>query len=209
MPDRPFQPCIPSRATKVPTGPDWLHEIKHDGYRMLIQREGDRVRLFTRNGHDWSDRYPLIVAAARKLRTASYVIDGEAVILDDDGLADFDALHTRKRDGEARLIAFDLLTVDGTDIRAEPLRVRKAMLKMLLARSAGISTGAKSPGIQLNPFMRGEIGAAMFEHACKLGLEGIVSKRRDGSYHAGRSTNWIKVKNPASPAMLRAKEGSW
>jgi bifunctional non-homologous end joining protein LigD len=202
MPERLFQPCIPTRATKVvPTGPDWLHEIKHDGYRLIVQREGDRVRLFTRNGYDWTDRYPLIVEAALRLRTGSFVIDGEAVILRADGTAEFDALHSRQHDGEVRLIAFDALAYDGVDIRPQPLRVRKAVLKKLLARSGD--------GIQLNPFMRGDIGATMFEHACKMGLEGIVSKHMDRAYRAGRSTHWLKIKNPASPAMMRVEEGAW
>jgi ATP-dependent DNA ligase len=80
MPQRRFEPCIPTRSTKVPSGPDWIHEIKHDGYRLLVQRDGKRVRLFTRNGHDWTDRYPLIVEAALKNRSSSFVIDGEAVL---------------------------------------------------------------------------------------------------------------------------------
>jgi bifunctional non-homologous end joining protein LigD len=160
-----FEPCIPTRGTKVPAGADWLHEIKHDGYRLIVRREGDRVRLFTRRGYDWSDRYPAIVAAARKLREPSFVIDGEAVILGADGLADFDRLHARTNDGEPRLVAFNLRAVGGEDIRAESLHACKARLKKLLGRSKG--------GIQLNPHMQGEIGAAMFAHACKLGLEGI------------------------------------
>src|SRR4051812_33890213 len=102
-----YRPCIPSRATKVPTGPDWLHEIKHDGYRLIVVRDGARVRLFTRRGFDWSGRFPLIIEAARSLTAPSFVIDGEAVILGDSGMADFDALHSRRRDGEVRLIAFD------------------------------------------------------------------------------------------------------
>ena len=89
MPISEFQPCIPTRGTKVPAGPDWLHEVKHDGFRMIVQREGDRVRLFTRNGHDWSDRYPWIVDAARRLRQRQFVIDGEAVVLGVDGISDF------------------------------------------------------------------------------------------------------------------------
>jgi bifunctional non-homologous end joining protein LigD len=76
-----FQPCIPTRGTKVPAGAEWLHEIKHDGYRVIVQREGKRVRLLTRNGYDWSNRYPLIVEAALRLRKTSFVIDGEAVVL--------------------------------------------------------------------------------------------------------------------------------
>src|SRR6187399_2784519 len=75
------EPCIPTRGTKVPNHPEWIHEIKHDGYRLIVQRDGKRVRLFTRNGHDWSDRYPLIVEAALRNRNSSFVIDGEAVLL--------------------------------------------------------------------------------------------------------------------------------
>ncbi|MET3839056.1 DNA ligase [Bradyrhizobium sp. OAE829] len=197
-----FKPCIPTRATRVPSGPDWLHEIKHDGFRLIVQREGDRVRLFTRNGYNWSNRYPLIVEAASHLRVSSFVIDGEAVVLREDGVADFDALRSKKHDREARLVAFDLLAVDGEDIRAEPLHVRKVKLAKVLENS----TVMGSPGIQLSEYMEGEFGPAMFEHACELGLEGIVSKRRDCAYRAGPSSNWIKVKNPASPATNRAKD---
>jgi len=96
MPRRPFEPCIPTRGTAVPIGPDWIHEIKHDGYRMIVQREGKRVRLFTRNGNDWTERYPLIVEAALKNRASSFVIDGEAVLLGVDGVSDFGGLHSRK-----------------------------------------------------------------------------------------------------------------
>jgi bifunctional non-homologous end joining protein LigD len=101
-----FQPCLPTRAGKVPTGPDWIHEIKHDGYRLIVQREGDRVRLFARNGHDWSDRYPLIVEAALRIRLRSFVIDGEAVVLGVDGISDFNGLHSRRHNEEVQLYAF-------------------------------------------------------------------------------------------------------
>src|SRR5438552_3066435 len=100
-----FEPCIPTRATTVPTGADWLHEIKHDGYRLIVRREGERVKLYTRRGYDWSDRFPLISAAAKRLRTSSFVIDGEAVWLDDAGLSHFDRLHSRKHHAEVRLVA--------------------------------------------------------------------------------------------------------
>jgi bifunctional non-homologous end joining protein LigD len=81
MPKSLFSPCIPTRGTKVPNQPDWFHEVKHDGYRLMIQRDGKRVRLWTRNGHDWSDRHPLIVEAALRHRSTSFVLDGEAVLL--------------------------------------------------------------------------------------------------------------------------------
>src|SRR6478752_1413907 len=130
-----YQPCIPTRGTKVPAGPNWLHEIKHDGYRVIVQREGKRVRLFTRNGYDWSDRYPLIVQAALRLRKTSFVIDGEAVVLGSDGISDFDALHGGKRNADVRLYAFDLLADDGVDMRDELLQIRKLWLGKLPLRS--------------------------------------------------------------------------
>src|SRR6478609_2241202 len=86
MQKSPFEPCIPTKAAKVPDQPEWIHEIKHDGYRLIVQREGKRVRLFTRNGHDWSGRFPLISEAALRNRNSSFVIDGEAVLLGVDGI---------------------------------------------------------------------------------------------------------------------------
>jgi ATP-dependent DNA ligase len=97
-----YQPCIPTRATKVPAGPNWIHEIKHDGYRLIIVRDGDRVRLFTRNGYDWTGRYPWIVESARRNRTRHFVLDGEAVVLRVDGVADFDALHSGRCDDQVQ-----------------------------------------------------------------------------------------------------------
>jgi bifunctional non-homologous end joining protein LigD len=121
MPRRLFEPSIPTRGTKVPAGPDWIHEIKHDGYRLIIQRQGKRVRLFTRNDHDWTDRYPLIVEAALKNRSSSFVIDGEAVLLGVDGVSDFDGLRAGNHDAEVQLYAFDCLALDGDDLRKLPL----------------------------------------------------------------------------------------
>jgi bifunctional non-homologous end joining protein LigD len=118
-----FEPCIPTRGTKVPSGPDWVHEIKHDGYRLIVQREGKRVRLFTRNGHDWSDKYPLIAEAALRNRCSSFVIDGEAVLLGVDGRPDFDGLHSRKYNEDVQFYAFDILVADGEDVRKLPLSV--------------------------------------------------------------------------------------
>jgi bifunctional non-homologous end joining protein LigD len=193
-----FQPCLPSRGTKVPTGPDWIHEVKHDGYRLIVQREGKRVRLFTRNGHDWTDRYPLIVEAALRNRISSFVVDGEAVLLGVDGASDFDALHSRKHDDEVQLYAFDILALEGDDLRKLPLSMRKTNLQRLLAR--------RPEGIFLDGFEQGEIGPDLFRKACEFGLEGIVSKHKDRAYRAGVSPNWVKVKNPKHPAMTRVKE---
>jgi ATP-dependent DNA ligase len=91
-----FEFCIPTIGTKVPAGPEWLHEIKYDGYRLRLERDGDRVRLITKGGYDWTKRYPRITEAARKVRQKRFVLDGEAVILGVDGISDFNALHSRK-----------------------------------------------------------------------------------------------------------------
>jgi bifunctional non-homologous end joining protein LigD len=121
MAKSPFEPCIPSRGTKVPDRPEWIHEIKHDGYRMIIQRDGKRVRLFTRNGHDWSGRFPLISEAALRNRNSSFVIVGEAVLLDLDGRSDFTAQpQARPRGRVLRLRHID----DGEDVRRLPLSMR-------------------------------------------------------------------------------------
>src|SRR5450755_1936862 len=198
MPQRLFELCIPTRGTKVPAGPDWIHEVKHDGYRLIVQRDNKRVRLFTRNGHDWTDRYPLIVEAALRNRSSSFVIDGEAVLLGVDGVSDFNGLHSRRHDDEVQLYAFDVLALDGEDLRKLPLTMRKTNLARLLAR--------RPDGIFVAPFEAGEIGPDLFRKACEFGLEGLVSKHRDRAYRAGTSPNWLKVKNPAHPAMQRVKE---
>jgi bifunctional non-homologous end joining protein LigD len=193
-----FDFCIPTRGTEVPAGPDWLHEIKYDGYRLRVERDGDRVRLITRNGYDWTKRYPWIVESALKNRQKHFVIDGEAVVLGVDGVSDFDALHFGKHNDEVQLYAFDMLAGDGDDMRSLPLSMRKANLDRLLAR--------RPDGIFVAPFEQGEIGPDLFWAACNLGLEGLVSKRRDGAYRSGRSPNWIKVKNRSHPAMNRVRD---
>jgi ATP-dependent DNA ligase len=111
-----FEFCLPTGAKVVPDGPDWLHEIKYDGCRLRVERDGDRVRLITRGGYNWTDRYPWIVEAALKNRIKQFVIDGEAAVLGVDGVADFDALNSRKHDAEVRLYAFDILALDGDDL---------------------------------------------------------------------------------------------
>jgi bifunctional non-homologous end joining protein LigD len=138
-----LDPCIPSRAPKPPTGPDWVHEIKHDGYRLIVRRDGETVRLFTRRGYDWTERYPAIAAAAAKLRARSFTLDGEAVVCGEDGVAIFDALHRHGTVRAAILQAFDLLELNGEDFRPQPLSKRKARLARLLARvRAGIAITA-------------------------------------------------------------------
>jgi bifunctional non-homologous end joining protein LigD len=192
-----IDPCIPSRAPKPPSGPDWVHEIKHDGYRLIVRRDGVIVRLFTRRGYDWTDRYPAIAAAAAKLKARSFTLDGEVVVCGADGVAMFDALHRRGRVNDAILQAFDLLELDGVDYRPLPLRQRKNRLARLLARVHG--------GIALNEHTNAR-GELVFRQACAMGLEGIVSKRLTAPYKSGPSRDWVKVKNPDSPAMIRARD---
>jgi ATP-dependent DNA ligase len=191
-----FDFCHPTRATNVPHTPDWLHEIKYDGYRLRLERDGDRVRLITKGGYNWTDRYPWIVEAALKNRFKQF--GGEAVVLGVGGVADFDALHSRKHEHEVQLYAFDILALDGDDLRGLPLSLRKTNLARLLAR--------RPDGIFVAPFEQGEIGPELFQAACRMGLEGLVSKRRDRPYQAGRSKHWIKVKNRKHPAMNRVME---
>jgi bifunctional non-homologous end joining protein LigD len=193
-----FDFCLPTKSTTVPSSPDWLHEIKFDGYRLRVERNGDRVRLITRGGYDWTKRFPWIVEAALKNRQKHFVIDGEAVILGVDGYSDFDALHSGRHNDEVQLCAFDVLAMDGDDLRDLPLSMRKANLARLLAR--------RPDGIFLSEFEQGEIGPDLFRKACEFGFEGLVSKRRDRPYQAGRSKHWIKVKNRKHPAMSRVME---
>src|SRR5262249_12625924 len=105
-------PCLPTPVAAPPSGPGWLHEVKHDGFRIMVRRDGDRVRPFTRNGHDWAEHYPAITAAAAGLRARSFLIDGEAVVPDAQGLASFELLRVRARGTQAFVWAFDLIELD-------------------------------------------------------------------------------------------------
>jgi bifunctional non-homologous end joining protein LigD len=153
------------------------------------------VRLITREGYDWTKRYLWITEAARKIRQKRFVIDGEAVILGIDGVSDFNGLHSDKHNDEVQLCAFDIFVEGSNDLRKLPLHMRKTSLERLLA--------GRPERIFVNPFKRGEIGPDLFRSACQMGLEGLVSKRRDRPYEAGRSKHWIKVKNRSHPATDR------
>ena len=195
-----IKPALPCPADHPPNGGNWIHEIKHDGYRLMVRRDDAGVRLLTRNGHDWSERFPLILEAAGLLRARSCLIDGEAVACDDNGLAVFERLR-RKHDARAVfLFAFDLLELDGVDLRREPIETRKATLASLLR---GIRAG-----LHLNEHFI-HSGDVVFRHACKMGLEGIVSKRLGSPYVSGRTRNWLKFKNPNAPAVKREAEEDW
>jgi bifunctional non-homologous end joining protein LigD len=195
-----IEPCRPSSAPKPPSGADWLHEIKHDGFRLMAWRDGGDVRLYTGGGYDCVDRYSTIAGAVRSLKVESCIIDGEVVVCDEAGRPSFEMLRSRLHDRVAFLYAFDLLALDGQDLRREPLETRKATLGSLL-RTA-------SPGIALCEHNEAD-GPLVLAHACKMGLEGIVSKRRNSPYKSGKSLNWIQSKNPASAAGLRETTEDW
>jgi len=196
----PLKPCLPTGAPSPPVGPNWLHEIKHDGFRMLARRDSERVRLISRRGVDWGDRFPLVVAAVEALTARSCTIDGEVIACDGDGLADFELLRYRQRDDPVTLVAFDLIEIDGLDVRCEPIEERKAELTRLLLSCR--------PALVVNRVFDAP-GPDVFQHACKLGCEGIVSKRRGSRYAGGRTHDWLKVKNPDAPAVRREAEEDW
>jgi len=120
-----IEPCLPSPADKPPSGSSWIHEIKHDGFRLMARRDPVGIRLITRRGNDWSARFPLVVEAVNHLKVRSCLIDGEVVCCDDRGLAVFATLRQRRNEATAFLYAFDLLELDGSDMRREPIEVRK------------------------------------------------------------------------------------
>ncbi len=197
---RRFEPCLPRLAKKPPSDAEWIHEIKHDGFRILAHRGAGGVRLLTRNGHDFADRFPLIAEAIMAIPADSCVIDGEAIVCDDVGLAVFDLIRGFRRNSHAMLCAFDLLELDGEDLRKRPIEQRKrALVKLLPRPHAGIALNAHFDGA----------GAIVFKQACALGCEGIVSKRLGSPYRGGRVDHLLKIKNPAAPAVKREAEEDW
>jgi bifunctional non-homologous end joining protein LigD len=166
----------------------------------MARRDGAGVRLFTRHGHDFTARFPLAVGAFAALPGRSFLIDGEAIVCDDKGLAVFELIRRARNGGAAVLCAFDLIELDGADLRRAPIEHRKQKLARLVR--------TPHPGIVVNEHYDGE-GDIVFKHACKLGCEGIVSKRLGSLYRCGGSAHWIKVKNPKAPAVTREAEEHW
>jgi bifunctional non-homologous end joining protein LigD len=165
-------PCLPTKTDELPSGGAWLHEIKHDGFRIIARKDGERVRFYSRPGNDLTHRFPLIVETLAGLRARSCIIDGEAVACDDNGIASFELVRHQRANERTFLYAFDLIALNGDDLRRDPLQVRKATLRSMLAK-AGL-------GLRFNEHIEGD-GPTVFAHACKLGLEGIVSKRKDSA----------------------------
>ena len=182
-------PCSPVRATAVPAGEGWVHEVKFDGYRVQVHKLGSRVVIFSRKGHDFSERFPSIVQELRELPAKAAVLDGEVVASDADGRPNFARLHVRwTRPGTLHLWAFDLLALNGQDWRRQPLVKRQDRLQVLLARFG-------CPAVSLSEAF--EDGLALLRAAEARGLEGIVSKRRDAPYRSGDCRDWRKVKTAA------------
>ncbi|PZR86543.1 MAG: ATP-dependent DNA ligase [Stutzerimonas stutzeri] len=191
FPER-IEPCLALLAQKPPAAEAWSFEVKWDGYRLAVHRDADRVRILTRGGHDWASRFPGIVEAARALPARKFVMDGEGVVLDDQGRSSFNQLQRELggRGGKSSsasviLYAFDLLYLDGHDLRGMALSERRSMLDALV----GGLTGA----IRLSEDVDAD-GAAFFRAACKHELEGIIAKRKDAPYRSGRGGDWLKIK---------------
>jgi bifunctional non-homologous end joining protein LigD len=184
-----IKPELPSLVPEPPTGEGWIHEIKYDGYRTLIAIDRGQVRAFTRNGSVWTATYRRVVDACSKLACKAAVLDGEMVVQDERGVTDFHALRSAIYTAPHRIVffAFDLLHLEGQDLRGQPLMERRALLRNL------IRPDKRSP-LQFSDHVEGD-GAAFFKAAAEIGLEGIVSKRMASRYYSGPSRSWLKTKN--------------
>ncbi|MFZ1885123.1 MAG: DNA ligase D [Rhodoplanes sp.] len=183
-------PALAELAARRPDGTNCVHEIKFDGYRMQARLDRGKVTLKTRNGLDWTARFRSVAAAVAGLPATTALIDGEIVVLDENGVSDFSALQSALKEGRAGSFiyyVFDLLHLDGRDLAAETLIERKAQLEALLAE------GPSNPVLRMSEHLR-ERGSVVFDHACRMGLEGIVSKKIDAPYRSGRTRDWMKSK---------------
>ncbi|EJZ18450.1 non-homologous end-joining DNA ligase (plasmid) [Rhizobium sp. Pop5] len=199
MPER-VEPCLALLKKVPPKGPDWLFEVKWDGYRLAIHIEPKRVKIITRGGHDWTHRFPKIAEAARKLGVGTAILDGEAVVLDKQGRSDFGALQRslggrggKRTSTESVFMAFDLLYFDGHDLTRTELSVRRHLLEDFLDGAIG--------AIQLSEEVYGD-GAVLLANACSTGLEGIIAKHRDQPYRSGRTGDWLKIKCVQSESFM-------
>lgn len=199
MPDR-VEPCLALLKPRPPVGPDWTYEVKWDGYRIAVHLNNGNVRILTRGGHDWTHRFPGIEEAAKRMGVGTAILDGEAVVLDDDGRPDFGRLQNslggrggKLPAGNAIMFAFDLLYFDGHDIRNMELTARRYFLRSLLQHEDG--------AIRLSEEIEGD-GREIFAAACEHGLEGIIAKYKDSTYRSGRLGEWIKVKCTQSDSFM-------
>ena len=167
------EPALATSIEKVPSGERWIHEIKFDGYRVQLHLANESVTVFTRNGHDWTNRLKKIADDAFLISASSAIIDGEIVVPAADGTTDFSVLQNELKGNSTKIamVAFDLLYLNGYDLRKLALIERKVLLKKLVAKTA----------IQFSESFEVD-GPEIFKHACSIGLEGIVSKIRDNRY---------------------------
>lgn len=191
MPGR-IEPCLALLKQRPPKGPQWVFEIKWDGYRLAVHVAPKGIRILTRGGHDWTHRFPAIVAAARSLPVATAILDGEAVVLDEQGRPDFGLLQQslggrggKETSRDAILYAFDLLYFDGHDLTTMSLDERRHMLEEIVCDPAG--------DIRLSEQLEVD-GNELLQAACSHGLEGIIAKDRNSPYRSGRLGDWVKVK---------------
>jgi bifunctional non-homologous end joining protein LigD len=177
------EPALATSIERVPSGARWLHEIKFDGYRVQVHLKDADIKVFTRRGNDWTKRFRKIANDAWHISAGSAIIDGEVVVPDVNGTTDFSVLQNELKGKSTKivLVAFDLLYLNGYDLRKLPLVERKTHLKKLIAET----------DIQFSESFEVD-GPDMFAHACKVGLEGVVSKVRDSRYVSGRVNDWVK-----------------
>lgn len=188
-----IQPQLATLVNSVPPGNEWLHEIKFDGYRILCRVENGKARFLTREAQDWTQRFSGLVKIAEQLSAHQLFFDGEIVALDADGVNDFQLLqNSLKQKSSANLVyyVFDLLYLDGRDLTSKPLLARKEELKKILPLHGRSTTG---PALCYSEHWIGR-GEELFHKACSMGLEGIVSKRKNEPYRSGRSKDWLKIK---------------
>lgn len=181
-----IRPMEPERFDAPPAGDEWSHEIKFDGYRTQVVKDADGIRLYTKSGIDWTAKYRPLAAEAAKLQGDSFIVDGETIVLDKKGRSDFHALRSAitRRPQDLYLVAFDLLHLNGHDVRDMPLKDRREILAALIPTGGRIQFSEALPGT----------GDAVYHLACEANLEGIVSKRVDSAYRSGSTAAWRKVK---------------
>lgn len=199
-----IEPALASAVDHVPSGARWIHEIKFDGYRVQLHLPNEAVTVYTRRGYDWTKRFKKVADDAWHIKARSAVIDGEVVVPAADGSTDFSVLQNELKGTSSKivLVAFDLLYLNGRDLRGMPLFQRKAELKKIISGT----------DLQFSESFEIE-GREMFAHACKVGLEGVVSKVRDSIYNSGRGNNWVKTtcaqRETLTIAGFALDEGKW
>ncbi|MHC2626461.1 bifunctional non-homologous end joining protein LigD [Bradyrhizobium huanghuaihaiense] len=199
-----IEPALATSVERVPSGKRWIHEIKFDGYRVQVHLANEAVTVYTRRGNDWTRRFKKVADDAWHIKAGSAIIDGEVVVPAADGSTDFSVLQNELKGTSSKivLVAFDLLYLNGRDIRGLPLVQRKAELKKIISGT----------DIQFSESFEIE-GREMFVHACKVGLEGVVSKVRDSIYSGGRGSNWVKKtcaqRETLTIAGFALDEGKW